>query len=209
MQDARPPFVSFERRAVEDRAESIRQGKYMTRDVDFIVVVPHGSAGKLSIEEVYEEWLAKIRPLAGVDIRAPGAMSDTPLMAASRFPYEWLEKIERAYAAWKSGQELPIEGTPIENWPVLSPAQLVNCRSINIRTVEELAVATDDAVGRIGIGGIALRQRARDWLEALKSDAGKVSGEMEALKVENASLQQRLQELEDRLSQSLPPPKKV
>ena len=44
--DVRPPYVEFQMRAVEDRSESLKQGRYMTKDVPFIILVPHGSEGK-------------------------------------------------------------------------------------------------------------------------------------------------------------------
>jgi hypothetical protein len=184
VQQARPPFIRFEVRPIEDRAASITAGYYVTKDVDFIILVPHGSEGKQSIEQPYGDWLKKIKPLAGGDLMPSNASFDTPAMAAARFPAEWLEKIEAGYKAWKEGRELPIEGTPLDNWPVLSPSQRINAKQMHLLTVEDLAAASDEACQSVGIGGITLRQRARDWLEAKKADPAKIAAQMESLQVQ-------------------------
>lgn len=195
----RPPFVSFEVRAVEDRAESLKAGVYMTRDVDFIRIVPSGSEGKTVLEYNYEEWLARTKPQTG-EFRASGASADTPAMGASRFPIEWLRRIEQEYAAWKEGRELPVEGTPIRNWPVIGPSALKNCEAMHIRSVEELAHAADDTVASLGMGGVILRQRARDWLAAKHGDAGALSAKLEAVTAEAQAKDDRIKSLEQRLA---------
>ena len=115
----RPPYVDFERRAVEDRSASIAQGVYVSKDVDYITIVPHGSEGKTKIEQVYDEWLAKTRTQTG-----PRGGSDGVYMQNSRFDPEWLQKIENMYEAWRKGEYMEVEGVPINAGPVASPAQV-------------------------------------------------------------------------------------
>jgi len=198
MNEMRPPFVAFEVRAVEDRASSIKVGAYMTQDVDFIRIVPSGSEGKTVLEYNYVEWLDQIRGSTG-EFRASGAGADTPLMGASRFPIEWLRRIEQEYAAWKEGRELPVEGTPIRNWPVIGPSALKNCEAMHVRTVEELADANEDVINGLGMGGVVLRQRAKDWLAAKRGDAGQLSAKLEAATAEIAAKEARIASLEQRL----------
>lgn len=202
MEEVRPPFVQFENRPIEDRAASLAAGYRVMRDVPFIIIVPHGSEGKTRIENRYEDWLKKVRGRGG-EQRAAGAGADTPAMVEARFPQIWLDRIQAAFEAWKKGEELEIEGTPLRNWPVISKAQLGNCEGIHIRSVEELAGATDDTVARLGMGGMQLRQRARDWLKSQSGDAGRLSLQLEAQRVQiealetaNAALRERVQELE-------------
>lgn len=195
--DVRAPFVKFEVRAVEDRNQTLTTGKYITKDVDFIILIPHGDS-KTVIEQPFDEWRKKVAPHTGA-FHASGASSDTPLMAASRFPSAWLEQIDKGYAAWKEGRELPVDGTPLRNWPVLSPAQLKNLEGLNLFTLEQLANATDDAVAALGMGGIALRQRARDFLSAQGGEAAKLSAALESQREESKAKDLRIQSLEERL----------
>lgn len=196
MNSLRPPYVTFERRSVEDRAMSLKTGVYTTKEVDFIILVPHGSEGKTRLEYVYEEWLQRVRPHSTAVNRV-----DDLVAQESRFPQEWLERIEQAYKAWKKGEDMEVEGTPIKNWPVLSPGQVQTCLSMHILSVEELAAASDEAISSMGMGWIALRQRARDWLSMKNSDATKTAAELEALRSEVKARDVRIASLEEQIAE--------
>lgn len=191
----RPPYVDFERRAVEDRSASIAQGVYVSKDVDYITIVPHGSEGKTKIEQVYDEWLAKTRTQTG-----PRGGSDGVYMQNSRFDPEWLQKIENMYEAWRKGEYMEVEGVPIKAWPVASPAQVKACLGLHILSVEQLAHATDEMAAALGMGGIGLRQRARDYLAAQTDPSNKVSAALEAAKIEAERKDERIKALEDQLA---------
>lgn len=180
VQEDRPPFVSFEVRAVEDRDASLAAGHYVAKDVDYALVTPRGSRDR--VERVAEEWLANLR-------------KDS---ANGRFPLEWLRTIETGYKDWKEGRESPVNGTAISNWPVLSPAQLVLMRQIGVRSIEDLAAANEEMITRLGMGGRALKQQAADWLSS-SQDLGKVSQEMGVLRVENETLKAQNKTLQDDL----------
>ncbi len=199
MSEIRPPFVSFEMRAVEDRAASIREGHLVLRDVPFICLIPHGSEGRTKIEQQYGEWLAKIKTVRG-DVRASGAGSDTPAMSESRFPSSWIERIEKAFEAWRAGVTLDIEGTPLRNWPVITRSQLANCESLHLYAIEDLATAADDAIERLGMGGRALQARARDWLQASSNDTAPLMAELDQLRVRITDLEAERDELKAQLS---------
>lgn len=163
------PFVSFETREVEDREKSVVTGNYVCRDVDIACVTPPGSKDQL--ECVVADWF----PMLEKEVKD------------GRFPAEWLRQLKEGYKAWKEGRELPIEGTPIANWPILSPAQVKMLQSIHIRSVEELAVANETTLSAMGMGGRALKQRAVDWLEA-KNGTGALGARLEALTAEVVNL---------------------
>ena len=174
--EARPPYVTFELRAEEDRTASIESGKYVARDVEYALITPQGSKDR--VERNAEEWLAHI----------------TAESRDGRFPEPWVKHYREAFAAWKSGQELPVNGTPILTWPAVSPANVKMLLDLNIRTVEELAQATEEAISHIGIGARALKQRAIDYI-AQSGDAGKASAEMEVLRTENSEMKKQLADL--------------
>jgi hypothetical protein len=199
--DIRKPFIRFEVRPVEDRTRSLVEGRFVTRDEDYIILIPHGSEGKLSVERPFTEWLTDVEQNSG-DLRASGAQSDTPLMAASRFPVEWLVQIKEGHKAWKAGREMPIDGTPLANWPVISPGSLANCQGLHIRTIEELAGADDETIKRLGMGAVTLQMRAKDWVRMNGSDIAKATADMEKLRSDNARLMERLAALEEKAAKS-------
>jgi len=193
--DVRPPYVEFQMRAVEDRSESLKQGRYMTKDVPFIILVPHGSEGKQRIEQEYEVWLQKIKPMTG----PKGGSYDGHYEVASRFNPDWVQKIETQFRLWKEGEQFEVEGTHLRNWPAISPAQLKNCLDMHLLTVEQLANAADDTVERLGMGGYTLRQRARDWLAAQGGGSAKTAIEMENLRAEVASRDVTISSMKEQL----------
>lgn len=149
--EQRAPYVMFERQAIEDRAASISNGRYMTKDVDFAIVTPIGSKDRLP--KKVEDWFVVLDQYAREE----------------RIPPGWPTQYRAAYDAWKLGLELPLEGIPIKGWAVMSPAQQANVIGANIRTVEDLAQINDEAIRRIGMGGLELRDKAIAWLKSAKA----------------------------------------
>lgn len=176
-QKARPPFVRFEIRPIENRQASEDQGHYVADDVDFAVVTPVGS--KDSVEHRVEDWFRNLEE--GVK--------------QERFPQEWLSAYQRAYKDWKEGHETPETGTPITNWSKPSPAQVKILQAVGVRTVEDMAAANEETVQRIGMGGRALKQAAQAWLDS--SDHGKISAEIEALRQRDIEREERIKQLEE------------
>jgi hypothetical protein len=179
--EARPPYVTFELRPEEDRNASIESGKYVARDVAYALITPQGSKDR--VERKADEWLAHI----SVESRD------------GRFPEPWVKHYRDAFAAWESGQELPVNGTPILTWPAISPANVKMLLDLNIRTVEELAQATEEGLSHMGMGARALKQRAIDFI-AQSGDAGKASAEMEVLRTANAEMQTQNAEMKKQLA---------
>ncbi len=177
--EARPPFVVFVTHAVEDRAASITNGCYTARDVDFAHITPAGS--KDCVEREVSDWLPQLER----DVEN------------SRIPRALKDHFESCYKAFKEGKAAPIVGTPIDQWPPISPAQLVNCKKLGVQSVEDLASANDELIGRLGMGGRSLSQKAATWLSSAGGDSGKIAEQLAAIKEENASLKlanERLQE---------------
>jgi len=123
-------------------------------------------------------------------------------MGAARFPQEWLDRIQRGYEAWRKGEELEVEGSPLRNWPVIGQSQRMNCEAAHIRTIEELAEASDAALELIGMGAVALRQRARDWIKANDGEQGKLVLELDAARVRIGELETEVDELKTRLEEA-------
>lgn len=180
IQEARPPYVQFEVRGVEDRTTQIAEGRYATKDVIFAVITPAGSRDKF--EKVATEWLTDM----------------AQQVQQERLPMQWLEHYRKLFEAFKTGQELPEDGTSIREWPPLSPAQIKMLLDLRIRTVEDLAAANEEAISRLGMGGRNLKQKAIDWLAAASS-IGKGVEAAAALRVENEQLKLTLERLQAEL----------
>lgn len=178
--EPKPPFVRFETRSVEDRDASIEAGHYVGVDTVYAIVTPVGTRD--TIEKPVEDWLANIEE--GVK--------------QERIPQSWLSAYRGAYKDYQESRETPEFGTPIKDWPVATPSQIRTMLDINVRTVEQLADANEETVGRIGMGGRALKEKAKNWLET-SGDQGKVAERMNALETENGELKTRNEDLAKRL----------
>lgn len=79
------------------------------------------------------------------------------------------EQYPREYAAFQKGQEMAVDGTRLEDWPILTRAQILDLKSLNIFTVEHLAGLSDEQLQRVGIGARQMRQHAQAFLEVCKT----------------------------------------
>lgn len=181
MQEARPPYVEFKLIPEEDRTASIEAGHPIMRDAEYVEITPQGSKDKLVKKA--DDWFAQLK-------------SQTE---EGRFPQTWLDAFKGARKAWQEGLEIPVNGTSIRSWPPASPAEIENCLRLHIRTVEDLAVANEEAIMRLGMGGRALKQRAADYLVAAR-DTGQLTQQVSAMRIENDALKERNKALEERLT---------
>lgn len=169
IREDRPSYVRFEKRPVENRALSISNGHYTTEDVDFAIITPHGTADE--IPRVVSDWFEYLKQQ----------------VRDERTPQKFVDYYIECYEAWKKGEEAPLKGTPIKDWPPLSPAQRSNLISARVYTVEDLASANESTLGMLGMGARELKQKAENWLRSA-TDQGKMTEEMSALQVENKRL---------------------
>ena len=157
-------LITFEVRDIEDRLESNKAGHYVGRDIDVACVTPVGG------RHTHEQEVT------------PGLLASWKNSQEYRYRYD-------AYMAWKEGAEPPVNGSPLKNWPPISPAQLKQLNSRNIRSVEELAELPDDALPSFGPGTRIIRDKAREWIKS-SSDIGKVVAEIEILKSKLESVEE-------------------
>lgn len=164
----RPVYVRFEYRAMEDREASVREGRYIPKDVIFAMITPPG--GNLVVDRIADEWLESKR-------------ND------KFFPH-----YSALYKAWKEGEAEPEFGTSLKSWPAITPAQVAACFNANIKTIEDLATAPAQALQRIGMGSAALQQKAAAWLQSAQ-DRGKTAEEVATLRRDVEALTARNSEL--------------
>lgn len=176
----RPPYVIFETRAVEDRTASVDSGHYVPKDVVFALVTPAGTKDRL--EKEADAWLEGI--LEGV--------------RQERIPADWYDQYKDALERYRRNQEIPENGISILNWPAVSPAQTRLLLDLNLRTVEDVAAMTEEAVQRIGMGARALKARAQAYLDTAKT-TGVPAAELETLRQKNSELEARNDDLTTRI----------
>lgn len=177
----RPPYVRFERRPVEDRDASIAAGGMVYKDVDFAIVMQPGS--KDTHEPVATEWLAEIRRQASL----------TPPL----YPPHWVDHFERQYKAWKEGQELPVNGLSVRQWPACSPAMAETFVSLRVMCVEDVAAMNEETMRKIP-NGREWKRKAQVFLEA--REGNKQAEVIAALHAQIANKDARIASLEERIA---------
>lgn len=86
--------------------------------------------------------------------------SDTQMLIRARW-----DIIGPAYEAWKSGQEMPLTGTPLAAWSTISGPQAEALRMAGFRSIEQVAEAHESQLMAIRLPNAAvLRDAARQWL---------------------------------------------
>lgn len=172
-------YIDFELHPIEDRDASIKAGHPVFKDQEMaILTMPGGQlvVPKPVTPQLLHEWQF------GDGQRKPPA------------PHAF-----NAYQAWKNNQEIPLEGTDIRNWPGVTPAQVKTCHGANIRTLEDLASANDEAVRLLGMGGRALVQKAKAYLES--ADQNKSSEQIAALTVRVEELAESLTSKDEQIAE--------
>lgn len=91
---------------------------------------------------------------------------------------------------------MSIDGTPLEQWPVLTRAMVLEMKAMGIHTVEQAATMPDTAVQLVGRGGYMLRERAKAYLDEAAGLAfsEKLNRENELLRSQAAAQQRQLDE---------------
>jgi hypothetical protein len=105
-----------------------------------------------------------------------------------------------AHEAYKAGKEAPTSGTPLKEWPAATRAQVEELAYFKVYTVEHLAGLSDGNAQNLG-PILALRQKARDFLEAAKATAPMASlrAELERKDAELAALRAQMAKMNETL----------
>lgn len=136
-----------------------------------------------------------------VEIRIPGDTNNIIVREATD-----KDKAQHAalYAAYKAGLEPSVDGTPLEAWPRLTPAQVANYKALGFKTVEQIANMSDTVLGKIGMGAQADRTAACAYLNLAKDSA---LAQKQALELERrdrriADLENQVKQLASRMDKS-------
>lgn len=132
-----------------------------------------------------------------IEIRYAGNRSDAIARPASekdkaRFP--------RHYEAFKQRVEMPEEGTPLSEWPVVSRSQAEELAFYNIKTVEQLAACSSQNGSKF-MGFNTLQEKAKKFLELSTHmvEAGQLKDELDKRDKEVSELTSVVAKLKARL----------
>jgi len=181
----RPPHLRFERIAVENPTATREAGYSISVDIDYVTVTQAGGGGN-GVKWKIKQWKDYM---------------DREVING-RFHQKWQEDALEAYRRWQNGQEVPVNGTPIRGWLVISPAAQANLIAKGILTVEDLAALNDEGMRRIGMGAVELKNKALAALQAAKS-TGPLIAENANMKSELAILKGNYAELERKFNEVL------
>lgn len=162
----RPPHVEFYEDQREDRAASMAAGHYVGIPVDMVKLRQAGA--KDSVDRNAKEWLESLP-------RNPNMLP------------QWIVHINAMYDQYKRGLEPTPNGTHVKMWPAASPSEIKTLVAAGILTVEDLAVANEPTLARIGMFSRSLQQKAVAWLDSAKT-TGKTAAELDDLRVKVAQL---------------------
>ena len=138
-----------------------------------------------------------------IRIMAPGdktSIVESPVFERhkARWPDKWL------YWQIKEGliegaQDVP--GWKIEEWTHLSPEQVRELKFLRFSVVEQIAGASDDQVQKLGMGGLAIREAARQALRArmgaeVREEMQKKDAAISALQQENLDMKEKFAKFE-------------
>ena len=146
-----------------------------------------------------------------IRIQNPGdktSVVESPVLERhkARWPDKWLyfqikEKLIEGVA--------DVPGWKIEEWTHLQPEQVRELKFLRFSVVEQVAGASDEQIQKLGMGGLGLREAARQALRArmgaeVKEEMQKKDAEISALKEANAGLAERMAKFEAFMAASTP-----
>jgi len=144
---------------------------------------------KQSMTKTQEEGRPVFEDREYVEIRVPGKRD---ALACRPATYDDKQRFPRHYTAFKDRTELPQEGTPLAQWPIMTRSMVEELSFLKIKTVEQLVAMSDNDAGQIR-GGLSLKQKAKAFLET--SDKTKLINEKEALEQRLAKQDEEMAEM--------------
>lgn len=112
-----------------------------------------------------------------------------------------IRRFPEHYRAFKENREMEVQGTDLRNWPMATPAEVKNCRSIKIFSVEELAELNESGIQKLGMGSRNLVERAKAYIATINGGNTKIAADNTRMKSEIEELKQKLGARETELGQ--------
>ncbi len=158
-------IVRFEQLVEPDEEKTKETGVQQYKTTEIIYIRFAGQRDEMARPVLYEDTATQISDL-------------------KRFPRQW--------EAYKNQTKVVHDGVPLEHWPPLNKAQVLQLKSMDIHTVEQLSCVSD--ANLTWMGARQMRDNAVAWLEEAKSGA-----EVMKLKMQNEELQKQLLAMKNQL----------
>lgn len=125
------------------------------------------------------------------ELLKPGARLTPMLACSARKGFDDRPMLEECdvhrfadeFAAYRAGKEDQTIGTDLKKWPGIDTASVSDLAAAHIYTVEQLAELNDSLTGP---RFLALRTRARDYLESAKKSAADMNAQAQRAEIEKA-----------------------
>ena len=179
IQAAKLPYVRFETEVSVTKDED---GHNQYKNVIMAHITPAGS--KDEIVKLADEWIVQLMDKS---------QTRGPFDSAANEYEDWHKRFSKMLDSYKNGIDMATEGTPIRASLAFSPAEVAQCESVKIFTLEALAVCNEQAMNNMGMGGRTLKQKAEKILENFAGS--KVAEENTALKSKLEAMQEQLDKL--------------
>lgn len=177
---------------VDDKGFRLDQfGKrVMNREpVEWVVFGPIGNANIRNTERIKHM------------IPDPAKIGNDPDGKRHAFMKARWEQIEPAYRAWKEGQEIPLNGTPLAVWPGVTPEQIDVFRQFSVRTVEEVAALTETQMEKIRLPNMR-EMKAQASLFMQNMDRSQSAEEQMRMNATMEAMSDRMAQLEEALARA-------
>ncbi len=129
-----------------------------------------------------------------IRITIPG---DTNNIIETKLTDAHKKKYPKAWEEFQRGESQGFTGTPLEQWPQITRAQVKESKYFECHTVEQLAGLTDSHCQKMGMGFRELREKAKAYLGVAESTAVAT-----AQAAENDRLRQEMAELRAMIAES-------
>lgn len=149
--------------------------------IDYVTYGPFGMLDKSKITE----------RVARLSCLETDEVSDNPVVMQSQ--WRW-SQIKPRYEAWKAGRDIPINGTPLAAWNLLTPEDAEMFKLHKVYTVEDVAALTAVHYNKFPIPNLnALVEQARIFLAS--ADRNRAAGELADLRSQNEALKAEMDEI--------------
>lgn len=169
------------------------------RPLRFYKTYPIGPDGEVKTVE----WVEWSKP------GQAGISNTNERVSAAQKTTKW-KVFAPAYDAWKAGQDMPANGTPLEAWPGITPEQIDVVKCAGIRTLEDLSVSTEKTIAAIRLPEVRkLVEAAKMFLDS--KDAHVAAEQIRKMKEERDAMRDEIAELKallDRVDLSEVKPKR-
>lgn len=137
--------------------------------------------------------MRKFRDVVMISIVVPGDKRNINVREARP---DDMERFEKQYKAFASGQEEMGSGTPLKEWPLITRAMAEEFKYLGFHKVEHIAEASDGVLSRYP-GMREIQKRAQTWLEAQAGAAPveRLQNELKARDEQMAAMQAQMAEM--------------